>query len=311
MSDASPGLHHVTAICGHPRANRDFYVDTLGLRLVKKTVNFDDPGTYHLYYGDQYGTPGSALTFFPFVQAAAGRPGRGEPTELAWAVAPGSLDYWAERLADGAGIAIERGTRFGTSRLGFSDPHGLSLALVETDWAATMAGWSGGDVAAEHALRNFFGTTIRGADPAPTARVLRDVFGFEGVAQHGPNLRMQAEAGAGVGAVVDVLGAPEASVHRQGAGSIHHIAFRARDVEHQAVLRERALGLGLSPTPVIDRQYFESVYFREPGGALFEIATDGPGFTVDEPVEDLGGQLKLPPQYEARRSAIEASLPEL
>ncbi|WP_423821699.1 ring-cleaving dioxygenase [Salinisphaera sp. SPP-AMP-43] len=309
MSDASPGLHHVTAICGHPRANRDFYVDTLGLRLVKKTVNFDDPGTYHLYYGDQYGTPGSALTFFPFVQAAAGRPGRGEPADLVWAVAPGSLDYWAERLGNDAGVAIERGARFGTPRLSFSDPHGLSLALVETDWAAAINGSAGGDVPAQHALRNFFGTTIRVADPAPTVRVLREVFGFEDVAEEGPSRRLQAEGGAGVGAVVDVLGAPEAPVHRQGAGSIHHVAFRARDVEHQTVLRERAQSLGLSPTPVIDRQYFESVYFREPGGALFEIATDGPGFTVDEPVETLGGQLKLPPQYEAQRPAIEAQLP--
>lgn len=310
MTQASAGLHHITAICGDPAVNAAFYMRVLGMRQVKKTVNFDDPSTYHLYYGDETGAPGTALTFFPYTDAPQGRHGTGAPVEIALAVPPAALAFWADRLAE-QGVAFERRRQFRTAVLAFADPHGVALQIVGTPWADTIDGWTGGPVPAEHAIRGFEGAGVWVDDADGTAAALEDVLGFAPVDADDDRLRFQAGDGNGPGAVIDLRVNSMLAQARQGVGSIHHIAFRAAD-DAQAMARRDALAsLGLDATPQIDRQYFRSIYFREPGGALFEIATDGPGFTVDEPVEHLGETLQLPPQHEPRRTAIEAALPTL
>ncbi|WP_353224520.1 ring-cleaving dioxygenase [Salinisphaera sp. C84B14] len=307
MTSSTQGLHHITAICGDPAENRQFFVDVLGLRLVKKTVNFDDPGTYHLYYGDELGRPGSALTFFAFAGAPRGQPGLGAALEIAFAVPAHAMDFWQMRLAD-HGIQTRRERRLGEQALCFEGPHGNRLALVACDWAARMPAWAGAPVADEYAIRGFHGVTLALAELEPSAAVLEQVLGFQRIAHEGDRLRLRAADGDGPGSVVDLHIDPAFASAREGVGSIHHVAFRARDTAHQLELRERLAGHGLHATPQIDRQYFQSVYFREPGGVLFEIATDGPGFTVDEPAHELGSSLKLPPQYEPRRELIEKAL---
>ena len=309
MTSFSQGLHHITAICGDPAENRRFFVDVLGLRLVKKTVNFDDPGTYHLYYGDELGSPGSALTFFAFAGAPPGQPGLGAALEIAFAVPADALDFWQARLADN-GVETRREHRFDEQALCFEGPHGNRLALIGCDWAARMPAWPGAPVAGEYAIRGFHGATLALAELEPSAAVLEQVLGFTRVAQQGNRVRLRAQTGEGLGAVVDLYVDATLASAREGVGSIHHVAFRARDSDHQLALRECLASQGLHATPQIDRQYFQSVYFREPGGVLFEIATDGPGFTVDESAAQLGTSLKLPPQYEPRRALIEKALTE-
>ncbi len=302
--DPIPGIHHVTAIAGPPQRNVDFYVGVLGLRLVKRTVNFDDPGTYHLYYGDEQGSPGSILTFFPWPSAVRGRSGAGMADGVTFSISEDSIDYWRIRLA-GSGGNVEETMRFGMSVLRARDPDGMLIEMAAHMSAGAQAGWEEGTVPPEHALCGFFGATIAVTNQEHTARLLTDVFDYQTVGEEGRRLRFKAPGGA-PGNVVDVVHSDE--VGRAGAGTVHHVAFRARTDEQQQQWRERIARSGLYVTDVKDRNYFRSIYFREPGGVLFEIATDAPGFTVDESLEKLGSDLKLPSWLEPRRSDLEEQL---
>jgi glyoxalase family protein len=304
------GIHHVTAISGKAARNLDFYTRALGLRFVKKTVNFDDPGTYHLYYGDEVGHPGTILTFFPWEDAAPGRAGIGLAQQTAFRVPMSSIGFWTHRLL-AKGVAYEPlEKRFDEPVLPFKDPDGLSLALVGVSDLEGEPTWTGGAVPAEHAIRGFHGITLMIGDPTGTAAILSDVLGFKEVGWEGPYLRFRAAQG--VGDIVDIREAKEFLAGQMGRGSVHHVAFRAVDDAAQAAMARKVLeNHGLQHTPQLDRQYFRSVYFKEPGGVLFEIATDAPGFAVDEPVASLGKELKLPPFLEPRRKEIEATLPPL
>lgn len=305
------GIHHVTAIAGNALRNFDFYTRALGLRFVKKTVNFDDPGTYHFYYGNETGQPGSILTFFPWENAAAGRGGVGQAQQTSFRVPARSLGYWTHRFIE-KGIAHEAlEKRFGEAVLPFTDPDGMSLALVGVSGAENEPGWSNGDVPAEHAIRGFHGVTLLLDDATKTGTILTDVFGFKERGREGSVVRYAAE-GAELGHIVDIYEAKGFLPGKQGRGSVHHIAFRAADDAEQAVMaRKLVAGHGMHPTEQKDRNYFRSIYFREPGGVLFEIATDIPGFAVDEPVASLGTELKLPSFLEPHRKDIENVLPAL
>ncbi len=304
------GIHHVTAISGKATRNLDFYTHVLGLRFVKKTVNFDDPGTYHLYYGDRVGHPGTILTFFPWEHAAAGRGGVGQTQQTTFRIRESSIGYWTHRFVEKgvAHEALER--RFGEPVLPFADPDGMSLALVGVAGADSEAASDNRDIPVEHAIRGFHGVTLLVEDGARTAAVLRDVLGFKDAGRDGSLVRLKATEP--VGGIADIRDAKGFLAGRQGRGSVHHVAFRAADDASQAAMAKKLVAdHGLRPTAQINREYFRSVYFREPGGILFEIATDQPGFAVDEPVESLGHALKLPPFLEARRKEIEAVLPTL
>ena len=303
-----PGIHHVTAISGAPERNLDFFTRVLGLRLVKKTVNFDDPGTYHLYYGDAQGTPGTILTFFPWAHAAQGRLGIGEAQETAFRVPAASLGYWAHRFIE-TGVthgALEK--RFGETMLPFGDGDGMQFALVGVAGAENEKGWSNG-IPAEHAIRGFHGVTLLLGKAAPTARVLTDVLGFRAAGEDGALTRHVTDDALGGHVTLREVG--EFPRGKLGRGSVHHIAFRAAGDAAQGAMADKAVALGLHVTEQKDRNYFRSVYFREPGGVLFEIATDDPGFAVDEPAESLGRALKLPRFLEPRRAELEAKLPPL
>ena len=305
------GIHHVTAIAGNPLKNFSFYTRDLGLRFVKKTVNFDDPSTYHFYYGDESGSPGTILTFFPWAGAPAGRRGVGETHETTFRVPLRSIGYWTQRFIE-KGIphhALEK--RFGEPVLPFTDADGMALALVGVFGAENEPSWSNGDIPSEHAIRGFRGVTLLLDSAAKTAAILTDVFGFREVAREGSVIRYAA-AGDANGSVVDIYEAKGFLRGHQGRGSVHHIAFRAADDEQQAQMAEKLMRKhGQRPTEQKDRKYFRSIYFREPGGILFEIATDIPGFAVDEPAETLGRELKLPKFLEPRRNEIESVLPVL
>jgi len=305
------GIHHVTAIAGKASKNLAFYTKLLGLRLVKKTVNFDDPTTYHLYYGDEAGHPGTILTFFPWEHAAAGRAGIGMTQETAFRVPIGSMSYWTHRFVENAVAHGAFDKRFGETRLPFTDPDGLALALVgissgEDEYAPAEA-----SVPSEHAIRGFHSVTLLLAKAGPTSNILSEVLGFGLLDRDNSMLRLAA-ARPGPGNIVDIREAGEFLPGRMGHGSVHHIAFRAKDNAQQMAMADKLRTLyHLKPTEQIDRQYFRSVYFREPGGILFEIATDQPGFPVDEPLASLGTELKLPAFLEPRRRQIEAILPPL
>ncbi|QTL05797.1 ring-cleaving dioxygenase [Aquabacter sp. L1I39] len=304
------GLHHVTAISGPARRNIEFYAGVLGLRLVKKTVNFDDPGTYHFYYGDADAAPGSILTFFPWAHVAPGRLGVGETQGTMFRVPEASIGYWAHRFVE-KGVKHEAPVkRFGETMLAFTDPDGMRLALVGVPGAELEPGWAGSDVPAEAAIRGLKGVGLLLADIAPTAAILTDVFGFKEVAREGAYVRYATDAL--LGNVVDLHGVGNFLRGRQGGGSVHHIAFRAADdAAEEAMVKRLAEHHGIRTTEQKDRNYFRSVYFREPGGVLFEIATDVPGFAVDEPAESLGTALKLPSFLEPHRAHIESVLPDL
>jgi glyoxalase family protein len=306
------GIHHVTSIASSARRNLDFYAGTLGLRLIKKTVNFDDPGSYHLYYGDAAGRPGTILTFFPWEGAPPGRLGVGEAQETVFSVPEGSIGYWAQHLIEKGVIHDPPAKRFGETTLAFKDGDGTRLALAGVKGAEQAAsGWSAGEVPAEHAIRGFHSVSLLLADAGPTAAILTDVFGFVPAGGEGLTQRYRAP-GVEPGGVIDLRTAGEFLAARQGAGSVHHIAFRAADDAAQAAMVKKLVqDHHLRTTEQKDRNYFRSVYFREPGRVLFEIATDPPGFAVDEPMEALGQALKLPPFLEGRRAAIEAALPKL
>ena len=304
------GIHHVTAIASDPRRNLEFYGEVLGLRLVKKTVNFDDPGTYHLYFGDELGRPGTILTFFPWPLARRGERGTGQATTTALAVPEGSLGWWRRRLERHSVAIEEPRRRFDEEALALLDPDGLRLELVAEARAADHGAWLGGPVPAEHAVRGVHSVALTVADPEPTAELLTLGLGLAAAGEAPGRLRFAAP-GAALGDRVDLLPRPQETTGRVAAGSVHHVAWRAADDAEQEDWR-RGLGeRGLGVTPVQDRSYFRSIYFREPGGVLFEIATDGPGFTVDEPAAELGSDLRLPAWLEPHRERIAASLPEL
>ena len=303
-------IHHVTAIAGDPQRNLDFYAGALGLRLVKLTVNFDDPGTYHLYFGDELGRPGSILTFFPWPDGARGRQGTGQVGTVSLAIPPASLGYWIERLLQ-HGIKYEGPTRrFDEQVLAFADPDGLLLEIVATPRVERVEPWRDGPVPAEHAVRGIHGVTIWEDGDRGTAELLTGFMGYRPVAEEGNQIRFES-AREGAGSVVDLRRAAGFWAGGTGVGTVHHVAFRAESEAAQLAQRTRLEGAGVELTPVVDRQYFRSVYFREPGGVLFEIATDPPGFTLDEPAESLGTSLRLPPRFEPLRERIEATLPSL
>ena len=316
MSDARPalrGLHHVTAICGDPQPNVDFWIGLLGLRLVKRTVNFDDPGTWHLYYGDRVGSPGTLVTFFPWASLppfvrARGRPGAGQIDTTLLAVPASSWDYWTDRVAASSASFDVLPERFGESRLLLRDPDGIAVELVATatlDAPAAFEWWPDSPIPAQHAIAAVRGVRIVVHDAAPT----RDLLGLLGFAAVGSDERHERfRLGPSILEVVEQPGAPEG---RMGIGAVHHVAWRAADTTEQEGWRKTLAHAGTGVTEIRDRQYFQSIYFQEPGGVIFEIATDGPGFTRDEPVESLGTELKLPPWLEERRAAIGAKLPEI
>ena len=312
MSRTLSGIHHITAIAGDAQANLDFYVGVLGLRRVKTTVNYDDPQTHHLYYGDAVGTPGTILTFFPWPRAGQGRTGAGMVSRIAFAVPEGTLDAWAGRLSD-AGIEVERTGRFGLPTLHFEDPSGQALALVATAAPGTDALWADGPVPAAEAIRGFHAPTLPIFSDDRTPELLTDLFGWEEAGTEGDCLRLRAPED-GPGSVLDLQRRDRHPSGRLGPGTVHHIAFRAEDAaaqQHwQAALRER----GIQVTDVKDRQYFQSIYFRDPdwtSGLLFEIATDGPGFLTDEGQATLGTALRLPEWLQGRRQQIRSALPTL
>lgn len=304
------GIHHITAIAADPQANVDFYHGLLGQRLVKRTVNFDDPGAYHLYYGDEIGSPGTIMTFFAFPGARRGTVGNGEIGATAYAVRLESLDYWRARLMQHGVSLGEMQTRFGVPVLPFRDPDGMMLELVVDERAAAPRFWQDGPISAGHALAGFYGVTLNVSDAQRSGRLLIEQMGYRLVGQEGARWRFEA-AGGGVGSHVDLLERPGMPAGRMGAGSHHHVAFRVRDDAEELAYQQAIRGAGFDVTPVRDRLYFHSIYWREPGGVLFEIATDPPGFTRDETVDELGAGLKLPPWLEHQRDVIQLTLPPI
>lgn len=302
------GIHHVTAIAGDPQRNIAFYSGILGLRLVKLTVNYDDPTTYHLYYGDTVGTPGSIITFFPWKSAQRGRQGTGQLTTTSFSVPSSSLGYWEARLEKHK-IQFKSSMRFSDQVLSFSDHDGLGLELIAND-ADKRKPWDGGTVSSENAIRGFHSVTISEEGYEQTAWLLKDIFGFKPGKQ--VNNRFRYEAGRSEpGQIVDILCRPDAPRGFVSVGTIHHVAWRTPDEQQQKEWRQQIAELGLNVTPVIDRKYFHSIYFREPGGVLFEIATDPPGFTVDQPVSKLGTELVLPSWLEPVKEQLNKELPHL
>jgi len=296
----SAGIHHITAIAGDPQRNLDFYTEALGLRLVKRTVNFDDPGSYHFYFGDNIGTPGTIMTFFPWPGARRGARGSGQVTTVSFAVPQNSMAFWKERLRANHVIAEEIEGRFGSNALRFLDPDGLQLELVAS---------ANEESSSERAIRGFAAPTLEVKNTEKTEKLLTENLGFEFVAEENNRRRFRG-SGSNASAEIDLVSS-EAGFGQIAAGTVHHIAFRAADDDEQRKVREQLVARGLNVTPVIDRQYFHSIYFREPNGILFEIATDGPGFLIDEPRDALGETLKLPPIYESKRNEIERVLPTI
>lgn len=304
------GIHHITAIAGDPQRNLDFYTEVLGLRLVKLTVNFDDPGSYHFYFGTAHGSPGTILTFFPWPDARRGLVGNGQVSATTFAVPARSLDFWRDRLARSVTPFDEAGQRFGQTVLRLTDPDGLPLELVETSLPCTDEAWTGGGVPAGSAIGGFHSATLSEADYRDTASLLQDVMGLRFVGREGDRFRYQAP-GDQPAAIVDVIDAPGRTWGQLGAGTVHHLAWRTPDDAQQLSWRRTLAQVGHHVSPVADRTYFRSIYWREPGGILFEIATDAPGFAVDEAPERLGERLMLPLQFEPHRRTLEQALPRL
>lgn len=298
------GLHHVTAIAGDPQKNIDFYITGLGLRLVKKTVNFDDPGTYHLYYGDEAGRPGSLMTFFPWRGIQRGRIGAGQSTSTAFSVPAGSLGWWVDHFASVVAEARITSTSSSEERLLVADPDGLQIELVATHEDDPRDPWDSASVPAEYAIRGQHSSVLTVRDAERTLALMTNDLGMHVVEQQGNRTRLAAGAG-GPGALVDVHASNLVQPGLTAGGTVHHIAFRVPDQATQQRWRDELVSRGHQVTEILDRQYFTSIYFREPGGVLFEIATDTPGFDIDEPLLELGRALKLPPWLEPSREAIE------
>jgi glyoxalase family protein len=310
MDNKVLGIHHITAIAGYAKRNYDFYTRVLGLRFIKKTVNFDDPKTYHFYFGDEIGSPGTILTFFPWEGAPRGKQGSGMPTEIAYSVPAGSLEFWERRFSEYYVKVTGSGSRFGEDYLAFEDPDGLPLTLVIPTSPDKRKPWVTEEVHETKATRGFHGITLTLNRIEGTASVLTDIFDYKFIGQEDNRYRYQTDA-VDNAAIVDLIEDRDADYTGNGAGTIHHVAFRVKDENVQMAYRQKVISKGLNITHKIDRNYFFSLYFREPGGVLFEIATDNPGFSIDEEVNDLGKSLKLPPQYERNRKEIEAVLPSL
>ncbi|MXV15726.1 ring-cleaving dioxygenase [Hufsiella ginkgonis] len=310
MKNNIQGLHHITAIAGGAKKNYDFYTRVLGLRMVKKTVNFDDPFTYHFYYGDRVGTPGSILTFFPWEGITAGRRGSRQATEIGYSVPENSFDFWLKRFEANNVIFNKPAEKFGEQYLTFLDPDGLKLELITPKTPDNRLPWETGEVTAEHATKGFHNVTITTNQLQPTADVLTGIFGYKLAEQHVNRFRFVTGA-AGNANIVDVVEVPGEPIGHVAGGSVHHVAFRVENDQVLMEFRNKIVAAGLHITEKIDRNYFYSLYFREPGGVLFEIATDNPGFTIDERIEELGTGLKLPARYEHIREDISSKLPKL
>jgi glyoxalase family protein len=314
MNSKIAGLHHVTAIASDPQRNLDFYVGLLGLRFVKRTVNFDDPGTYHFYFGDRRGTPGTILTFFPWPGARRGVRGTGQVGATAFAIPLGSVGYWLDRLKQNHVTAEKTPTRFGEEVIRLLDPDGLLIELIAVAAGVSPANiepWPDSPVAVEHAVRGFHSVSAALEGYEKTARLITESFGYRLVDESGNRFRFVSQDNSAPGRIVDLLCQPDIAMGRVAAGSVHHIAFRAKDQAEQLQWREHLVDLGYNVTPVIDRTYFHSIYFREPGGVLFEIATEPPGFTLDEKLDEFGTHLRLPSWMESARSQIEQVLPPI
>ena len=311
MTLISPGLHHVTGIASDPQRNLDFYAGVLGLRLVKRTVNFDDPTTYHFYFADAEGTPGSILTFFPWPGSRRGRQGAGQVGVTSFAILPSSVGFWIERFIKHRVDFEHPKTRFDDERvISFRDNDGSLGELVAHPGAEAGNGWETQSVPAEHSIRGLHAVTLWQESCDLTGKLLVESLGFEPVREQASIFRYAAK-GRGPGSIVDLRCVPGLWQGVMGAGTIHHVAFRAPDDASQLLSRNELVAKGYNVTPQIDRDYFHSIYFREPGGVLFEIATDPPGFTLDEPLEKLGQSLQLPKWLEERRFEIEALLPNI
>ncbi|WP_286896615.1 MULTISPECIES: ring-cleaving dioxygenase [Sphingobacterium] len=307
MENKILGLHHITAIADNAKRNLDFYTKVLGVRLVKKTVNFDDPSTYHFYFGNEQGEPGTILTFFPWEGIGKGTPGAGMATHIGYAVPQGSLDFWKNRLAEHQ-ISLQENEIFGEKLISFNDPDGLQLQFIETN--DPRKAWTTTDINADDALKGFHNVTLSLKEADPTIRVLTDILGYSFHQQDENRYRLTTDS-IETANIVDIIADKNLPYGKNAAGTNHHIAFRVKDDNVLMEYREKVLSAGLNITEKINRDYFFSLYFREPGGVLFEIATDNPGFTVDEPLSTLGAALKLPKQYESYRSQIEQTLPKI
>jgi glyoxalase family protein len=299
------GLHHVTSFAGDAQANNAFFTRTLGLRRVKKTVNFDNPSVYHLYYGDAVGTPGSVMTYFPFPNIAAGRPGTGEVGTTVFAIPEGSMDFWKARFAEHGVEGLKEDTAFGDKVLHFPGTDGDSFALVEVP-GDLRTPWTDGGIAADHAIRGFHSASLRLRDDGATVELLK-FMGYETV-DRAERVKRMAVKGGDVATVIDVETLPNIAPGKTGSGTVHHIAFAVADRAQQLEVRKALLDTDYMVTPVIDRDYFWSIYFRTPGGVLFEIATNEPGFDRDEDRAHLGEQLRLPSQHEHLRAQLEQTL---
>ena len=310
MENGILGLHHITAIAGKAKRNLYFYTKVLGQRLVKKTVNFDDPGTYHFYFGDVVGTPGSILTFFPWEEIGKGHTGTGMATGIGYSVPKDSLEFWADRFKQYNIKHEEVAEKFGEKYLHFQDPDGLKIDLIVPVNEDKRKPWETDEVKAAVATKGFHSVTLTLKNVAPTATILTDILGYKLLKQEGSHYRFVTDA-IDNASVVDIIEAPNFAAGVNAAGTNHHVAFRVKDDIILMDYREKIVSKGLSITPKIDRDYFYSLYFREPGGVLFELATDNPGFAKDEPVNELGTHLKLPTQYEGARAEIEKLLPKL
>lgn len=310
MNNRIKGLHHITAIAGNAKRNFDFYTEVMGLRLVKKTVNFDDPGTYHFYYGNENGTPGTILTFFPWEGIRQGRTGTGMATDIGYSVPAGSLEFWQDRFKQFKIKTDPLEESFGEQFLPFRDPDGLKLRLVIPKEKDDREPWQSTDVKANVATKGFHNVVLTLKHIEPTAEILTEILGYTLLSQEGNRYRFVTDAVKNA-SIVDLYASPSEPAGINAGGTNHHIAFRVENDEILMQYREKVLSKGLGITPKIDRDYFFSLYFREPGGVLFEIATDNPGFTIDEPLDQLGSGLRLPKQYESSREKIEHMLPVL
>jgi len=303
------GIHHVTSITGDVQRCVDFYVNVLGLRFIKKSINQDMPDTYHIYFGDYVGSPGTAMTFFGWPDWPKRRAGSGQVTTVSFSVPSGSLEFWTSRLRK-LGVNAKHASTFGTDAIVVADPDGIELELVAQSSQQPWVAWPDGPVDRDHAIRGFHSVTMTVAEATATFDLLAKTMGFRKTAHEGRRTRFETADG-GPHSIVDVVESPEGPEGEESIGSVHHVAWRAADAAHQSGWREAVVKAGFNVTPVIDRYYFKSIYFREPGGVLFEIATDGPGFTVDESVESLGSTLSLPPWFQVRRDRLDVTLPPI